>query len=269
MLAAILAAAGLRTAAVGNIGVSLLDVVLGAGGGYDVLAVELSSYQLHWAPSIRPHSAAVLNLAPDHLDWHGSMAAYAADKGRIYHGNQVACVYNAADPRDRAPGARGRRRGGLPGDRLHPRRPPALASSAWSTACWSTGPSWTTGSNRAQELAETADVTPAGPAQHRQRPGRRRPRPRLRRRTRRRTRGTARLPARRAPHRARSPSSTASPTSTTPRPPTPTPPRRRWPRTTRSCGSPAASPRAPTSTTWPPRPRPGCARRCCSAPTAR
>jgi UDP-N-acetylmuramoylalanine--D-glutamate ligase len=40
----------------------------------------------------------VLNLAPDHLDWHGSMAAYAADKGRVYHGNQVACVYNAADP---------------------------------------------------------------------------------------------------------------------------------------------------------------------------
>jgi UDP-N-acetylmuramoylalanine--D-glutamate ligase len=100
MLAAILTAAGLRTAAVGNIGVSLLDAVLGEhqDGPYDVLAVELSSYQLHWAPSVRPHSAAVLNLAPDHLDWHGSMAAYAADKGRIYHGNQVACVYNTADP---------------------------------------------------------------------------------------------------------------------------------------------------------------------------
>ncbi|MEW2520493.1 UDP-N-acetylmuramoyl-L-alanine--D-glutamate ligase [Actinacidiphila alni] len=100
MLAAILTAAGLRTAAVGNIGVSLFDVVLGAPGEpeYDVLAVELSSYQLHWAPSIRPHSAAVLNLAPDHLDWHGSMAAYAADKGRIFQGNQVACVYNTADP---------------------------------------------------------------------------------------------------------------------------------------------------------------------------
>ncbi|GAA3067477.1 hypothetical protein GCM10020000_59790 [Streptomyces olivoverticillatus] len=65
---------------------------------YDVLAVELSSYQLHWAPSLRAHSAAVLNLAPDHLDWHGSMEAYAADKGRIYEGNKVACVYNAADP---------------------------------------------------------------------------------------------------------------------------------------------------------------------------
>ncbi|WP_181160555.1 UDP-N-acetylmuramoyl-L-alanine--D-glutamate ligase [Streptomyces solincola] len=96
MLASILQAAGLRTAAVGNIGVSLLDAVLGEQE-YDVLAVELSSYQLHWAPSLRAHSAAVLNLAPDHLDWHGSMAAYAADKGRIYEGNTVACVYNAAD----------------------------------------------------------------------------------------------------------------------------------------------------------------------------
>ncbi|MFJ3583949.1 UDP-N-acetylmuramoyl-L-alanine--D-glutamate ligase [Streptomyces sp. NPDC090127] len=96
MLASILEAAGLRTAAVGNIGVSLLDAVLGEET-YDVLAVELSSYQLHWAPSLRAHSAAVLNLAPDHLDWHGSMEAYAADKGRIYEGNTVACVYNAAD----------------------------------------------------------------------------------------------------------------------------------------------------------------------------
>ncbi|MFD7533560.1 UDP-N-acetylmuramoyl-L-alanine--D-glutamate ligase [Streptomyces sp. NPDC059849] len=97
MLASILRAAGLRTAAVGNIGVSLLDAVLG-DEEYDVLAVELSSYQLHWAPSLRAHSAAVLNLAPDHLDWHGSMAAYVADKGRVYEGNRVACVYNAADP---------------------------------------------------------------------------------------------------------------------------------------------------------------------------
>ena len=70
---------------------------LGERATYDVLAVELSSYQLHWAPSLRAHSAAVLNLAPDHLDWHGSMEAYAADKGRIYEGNTVACVYNAAD----------------------------------------------------------------------------------------------------------------------------------------------------------------------------
>ncbi|MFF2654652.1 UDP-N-acetylmuramoyl-L-alanine--D-glutamate ligase [Streptomyces sp. NPDC058045] len=96
MLASILTAAGLRTTAVGNIGTPIVDVVLGEEQ-YDVLAVELSSYQLHWAPSLRVHSAAVLNLAPDHLDWHGSMEAYAADKGRVYEGNQVACVYNVAD----------------------------------------------------------------------------------------------------------------------------------------------------------------------------
>ncbi len=97
MLASILTAAGKRTAAVGNVGVSVLDAVL-AEEPYDVLAVELSSYQLHWAPSVRPYSAVVLNIAPDHLDWHGSMEAYAAAKGRIYEGNVVACVYNVADP---------------------------------------------------------------------------------------------------------------------------------------------------------------------------
>ncbi|MGX2997772.1 UDP-N-acetylmuramoyl-L-alanine--D-glutamate ligase [Streptomyces sp. JNUCC 64] len=102
MLGSILRAAGLRVAEVGNIGTPIVDVVLGQERGdgeqYDVLAVELSSYQLHWAPSPRAHSAAVLNLAPDHLDWHGSMAGYAADKGRIYEGNRIACVYNTADP---------------------------------------------------------------------------------------------------------------------------------------------------------------------------
>ncbi|SDK07608.1 UDP-N-acetylmuramoyl-L-alanine--D-glutamate ligase [Streptomyces indicus] len=97
MLASILRAAGLKTAVVGNIGTPIIDVILEGDDAYDVLAVELSSYQLHWAPSLRAHSAAVLNLAPDHLDWHGSMEAYAADKGRIYEGNQVACVYNVAD----------------------------------------------------------------------------------------------------------------------------------------------------------------------------
>ncbi|WP_246201439.1 UDP-N-acetylmuramoyl-L-alanine--D-glutamate ligase [Streptomyces alboniger] len=97
MLASILEAAGLRTVAVGNIGTPIVDVVLEGDDAYDVLAVELSSYQLHWAPSLRAHSAAVLNLAPDHLDWHGSMEAYAADKGRIYEGNHIACVYNVAD----------------------------------------------------------------------------------------------------------------------------------------------------------------------------
>lgn len=99
MLASILTAAGLRATAAGNVGTPLLEVVAGpAEPALDVLAVELSSFQLHWSSSIRAHSAAVLNIAPDHLDWHGSLEAYAAAKGKAYRGNRVACVYNVADP---------------------------------------------------------------------------------------------------------------------------------------------------------------------------
>ncbi|WP_245941608.1 UDP-N-acetylmuramoyl-L-alanine--D-glutamate ligase [Vallicoccus soli] len=96
MLASVLAAAGRRTVAVGNVGAPLVDAVL--DGAYDVLAVELSSYQLHWTSTVAVQAGAVLNVAPDHLDWHGGLAAYAADKGLVYRGAERACVYNAADP---------------------------------------------------------------------------------------------------------------------------------------------------------------------------
>jgi len=68
---------------------------------YDVLAVELSSFQLHYTDSLSAESAAVLNVAEDHLDWYDGPSAmddYAADKGRIYQRVSRACVYNAADP---------------------------------------------------------------------------------------------------------------------------------------------------------------------------
>ena len=97
MLAAILQAAGLRAAAVGNIGSPVVDAVLDPEP-YDVLAVELSSFQLHWSRRLDLRATAVLNVAPDHLDWHDTMSAYAADKGRIFEGCEVACVYNVADP---------------------------------------------------------------------------------------------------------------------------------------------------------------------------
>ncbi|GAA1552699.1 UDP-N-acetylmuramoyl-L-alanine--D-glutamate ligase [Kribbella hippodromi] len=97
MLTAILQAAGHRAVAAGNVGLPLLEAVMDPEP-YDVIAVELSSYQLHFTHSMSAHSAAVLNLAPDHVDWHGSMEAYALDKGRIYANCQVACVYNVADP---------------------------------------------------------------------------------------------------------------------------------------------------------------------------
>ncbi|MGH8836891.1 MAG: UDP-N-acetylmuramoyl-L-alanine--D-glutamate ligase [Actinomycetes bacterium] len=98
MLASMLTAAGLRAPAAGNVGTPLLEVVAAAEPAPDVLAVELSSFQLHWSSSIRAHSAAVLNVAPDHLDWHGSIEDYAAAKGKAYQGSRIACVYNVADP---------------------------------------------------------------------------------------------------------------------------------------------------------------------------
>ena len=97
MLARMLDAAGLRAVAAGNVGEPIVATVLDPAG-HDVIAVELSSYQLHWTHSLAAHSAAVLNLAPDHIDWHGSLDAYAAAKAKIYEGVTNACVYNVADP---------------------------------------------------------------------------------------------------------------------------------------------------------------------------
>ena len=95
MLAAMLAAAGHRTIAAGNVGVALTEVVTDPTP-YPVLAVELSSFQLHWSTSLRPLAAVVLNVAPDHLDWHGGLDSYAEAKGRIYAPGTIA-VYNADD----------------------------------------------------------------------------------------------------------------------------------------------------------------------------
>ena len=97
MLTAILTAAGRRAVAVGNVGTPLLAAVL-ADPPYDVLAVELSSFQLHWSASLRPFAAAVLNLADDHLDWHGSVAAYQEAKAKIWAGGQTVAIGNADDP---------------------------------------------------------------------------------------------------------------------------------------------------------------------------
>ena len=97
MLACILRAAGLRATSAGNVGTPLLEAVLHPDP-YDVLAVELSSFQLHWQRSVAPFASACLNLAPDHIDWHGSLDGYALAKAKVYAGTQVACVYNVQDP---------------------------------------------------------------------------------------------------------------------------------------------------------------------------
>jgi len=98
MLAAILGAAGRASAALGNIGQPLVTAQ-----GYEVIAVELSSQQLHWSRDLAPAAGVMLNLADDHLDWHGSFADYARAKEAIWRsatpsGGGVA-VGNLDDPR--------------------------------------------------------------------------------------------------------------------------------------------------------------------------
>jgi len=91
MLEAILRQTGRRVTACGNIGWPVVEAVT-AVPRQEAIAVELSSFQLHWAPSVRPAAGVVLNVAEDHLDWHGSMAAYAADKARALAGRIALAV---------------------------------------------------------------------------------------------------------------------------------------------------------------------------------
>ena len=95
MVESILRAAGHRTTAAGNVGRPLIDAVL-ADPPYDVLAVELSSFQLHWSSTMAPEAAVVLNIADDHLDWHGSFDAYARDKATVWRAGGCG-AYNADD----------------------------------------------------------------------------------------------------------------------------------------------------------------------------
>ena len=100
LLAHLLRAGGHRTALAGNIGLPLLEVV--AEPAPEFWAVELSSYQTGdvAASGARPEVAVVLNLFPEHLDWHGSEARYVADKlALVTAARPRTVVLNAADPR--------------------------------------------------------------------------------------------------------------------------------------------------------------------------
>ena len=75
----ILKAAGLNAFACGNVGTPVIDAVT-SEEKYDYLVLELSSFQLHWAESAEFVASGILNIAPDHIDWHGSLAEYAKAK---------------------------------------------------------------------------------------------------------------------------------------------------------------------------------------------
>jgi UDP-N-acetylmuramoylalanine--D-glutamate ligase len=100
MLAAMLAAAGHRSIAAGNVGTPILAAVT-EPEPYPVVAVELSSFQLYWSSTVTPLAAVVLNIAAHHLDWHDDMESYVAAKARIFAPGTIA-VSNADDPRSAA-----------------------------------------------------------------------------------------------------------------------------------------------------------------------
>ncbi len=100
MLAAMLAAAGHRSIAAGNVGTPILAVVTDPEP-YPVVAVELSSFQLYWSSSVTPLAAVVLNIAAHHLDWHDDIKSYIAAKSRIFAPGTIA-ISNADDPRTAA-----------------------------------------------------------------------------------------------------------------------------------------------------------------------
>lgn len=94
MIALVLQRAGRRAVAAGNIGLPLCDAA--ADDDADVIVAELSSFQLFSIVSFRPRTALLLNVAPDHLDWHGSLDAYSRAKARIFEnqGREDAAVYH-------------------------------------------------------------------------------------------------------------------------------------------------------------------------------
>jgi UDP-N-acetylmuramoylalanine--D-glutamate ligase len=130
MTALLVARAGRRVAAAGNIGPTMLETLAqaldahgapktpaaspprggtqSASGGPapteallndhlpEVWVLELSSFQLHGVKGFEPSAATVLNITQDHLDWHGSMEAYVADKARVF-GSHGAMVVNRDD----------------------------------------------------------------------------------------------------------------------------------------------------------------------------
>ncbi|TKG66712.1 UDP-N-acetylmuramoyl-L-alanine--D-glutamate ligase [Prauserella endophytica] len=157
MLESVLRAAGVDAVACGNVGFAVLDAVL---AGHEALAVELSSFQLHWSSTLAPKASVVLNVAEDHLDWHGGFDAYADAKGTI-HARSATVVRNVADATSvRLAGEHAPEGAAHVGFRLDTPRPGELGvvEDLLVDRAFVADPV-----RNAEELATLADVRPAGP----------------------------------------------------------------------------------------------------------
>ena len=95
MTAAMLREGGISAVACGNVGTTVLESVE-SSENYEVLVLELSSFQLHWLREATFVATAILNIAPDHVDWHGDFQSYAAAKMSILDRTSTG-IFNAGD----------------------------------------------------------------------------------------------------------------------------------------------------------------------------
>ena len=100
MLGRILEESGFRAPVGGNIGRALVEVVEAEGDGADFIVGEVSSFQLEWAPTLKPKVGVMTNVTPDHLDRHPDIHEYAGLKARLFanQGEGDAKILNADDP---------------------------------------------------------------------------------------------------------------------------------------------------------------------------
>ena len=97
MVESIFRAAHINGVACGNVGDTVIDAVMHEPA-YDYLAIELSSFQLEWSSHARYAAGAILNIAEDHLDWHGNFARYVAAKHRLLEASTIAIVNRDDQP---------------------------------------------------------------------------------------------------------------------------------------------------------------------------
>ncbi len=241
LIAHILRQAGRDVAMGGNIGVPILDLPPPADARVHV--VECSSFQIDLAPSLAPSVGALINITPDHLDRHGTLEDYAAIKERLVARAATALI-GVDDAPCRAIAAR------LRASEAQSGAPHVVAISAAPSLL---ADLWVDD----QFLMARESPRDAGRSSSRARPARRAQRPERGLRFR---RGAGAGPRRRGDRAWARPRSPASPiawskwggsagfcSSTIPRPPTPTPPRRRFSRSATSFGFSAARPRTAAS----------------------
>jgi len=95
MAAAAMRAGGLHATACGNVGDTVIDAVE-SKDKFDVLVLELSSFQIHWMRTAQFTASAILNIADDHTDWHGSFEEYARTKISLLDSSSTG-ILNADD----------------------------------------------------------------------------------------------------------------------------------------------------------------------------